>query len=134
MMKLGITAAAATMLLVTSVVAHAETLKIGFLTTLSGTMAVIGQHARDGFLLAVKQRGGRLGGLEAKVIVEDDALKPELALTQTRQFLEHDKVDFVVGMIASNILQAAVERCPLSANNGLRGSLFVSSRRRATVL
>jgi len=106
MMKAGITAVAAAMLLATSVVAQAEALKIGFLTTLSGTMAVIGQHARDGFLLAVKQHGGRLGGLEAKVTVEDDALKPELALTKTRQFLERDKVDFVVGMIASNILQA----------------------------
>jgi branched-chain amino acid transport system substrate-binding protein len=108
-MKIGIMAAAATMLVVTSVVARAESLKIGFLTTLSGSMAMIGQHARDGFLLAVKQRGGRLGGLEAKVIVEDDALKPDLALTRTRQFLERDKVDFVVGMIASNVLQAAFQ-------------------------
>jgi branched-chain amino acid transport system substrate-binding protein len=71
---------------------------------------VIGQHARDGFLLAVKQRGGRLGGLEAKVIVEDDALKPELALARTRQFLERDKVDFVVGMIASAATTASMRR------------------------
>ena len=109
MTKVHITAVAAIMLLATSVLAQAEDLKIGFLTTLSGTMAVIGQHARDGFLLAVKQHGGRLGGLDAKVIVEDDALKPELALTRTRQFLERDKVDFVVGMIASNILQAVFQ-------------------------
>jgi branched-chain amino acid transport system substrate-binding protein len=109
MMKRGITAAAAITLLLTSVVAKADGLKIGFLTTLSGSMAVIGQHARDGFLLAVKQRGGRLGGLEAKVVVEDDALKPDLALTRTRQFLERDKADFVVGMIASNVLQAVFQ-------------------------
>ncbi len=100
---------AVAMLLVTSVVARAEGLKIGFLTTLTGPMAVLGQHARDGFLLAVKQRSGRLGGHAAEVIVEDDALKPDLALSRTREFLERDKVDFVVGMIASNILQAVFQ-------------------------
>jgi branched-chain amino acid transport system substrate-binding protein len=101
MLKVAITAAAVTMLFATSVVAQDKTLKIGFLTTLSGPMAVIGQHARDGFLLAVKQRGGRLGGREVRIIVEDDALKPDLALKRARQFLERDRVDFVVGMITS---------------------------------
>jgi len=37
MMKVGITAMATTMLLLTSVVARAESLKVGFLTTLSGS-------------------------------------------------------------------------------------------------
>jgi branched-chain amino acid transport system substrate-binding protein len=105
-MKAGISAIAAAMLLASSVVAEAKTLKIGLLLSLTGPMGVIGQHARDGFLLSVKQRGGRLGGLETQVIVGDDALKPHLALTRTQQFLERDKVDFVVGMIASNVLQA----------------------------
>lgn len=105
-MKLGMTAAAAAMFLIASVPAQAATLKIGFLVTLSGPMASIGEHVRDGFLLAVKQRSGRLGDLDTEVIVEDDALKPDLAITRTQQFLERDKVDFVVGMVASNILQA----------------------------
>jgi branched-chain amino acid transport system substrate-binding protein len=109
MMKAGTTAVAAAMLLATSVVAQAETLKIGFLTTLSGPLAVLGQHSRDGFLLAVKQRGGKLGGVNAEVIVEDDALKPEQAFIRTQQFIERDKVDFAVGMITSNILQATFQ-------------------------
>lgn len=102
-------ALAAAMFFGSSVVAQAETLKIGFLTTLSGPLAAIGAHARDGFLLAVKQRGGELGGLKAEVIVEDDAVKPDQALIRTRQFLERDKVDFVVGMITSNVLQATFQ-------------------------
>jgi hypothetical protein len=89
--------------------AFAETLKIGFLTTLSGPMAPIGQHARDGFLLAVEQRGGKLGGLETEVIVQDDSLKPELAVGHAQKFIEGDQVHFVVGMIASNILQAVFQ-------------------------
>jgi branched-chain amino acid transport system substrate-binding protein len=105
-MKVGLAALVAAIFLGGSVAAEAETLKIGFLGTLSGPLAVIGEHSRDGFLLAVKQRGGRLGGADAKVIVEDDALKPDQALMRTRQFLERDEVDFVVGMINSNVLQA----------------------------
>ena len=106
MIRAGLVILAAATVLGGSVVAQAEALKIGFLTTLSGPLASIGGHARDGFLLAVKQRGGKLGGLDAEVIVEDDALKPERALLRTQQFLERDKVDFVVGMITSNVLQA----------------------------
>jgi branched-chain amino acid transport system substrate-binding protein len=109
MMKAGLAALVAAMSLGGSVVVQAETLKIGFLTTLSGPLAAIGQHARDGFLLAVKQHGGVLGGLKVEVIVEDDALKPERALIRTQQFLERDKVDFVVGMITSNVLQATFQ-------------------------
>ena len=52
--------------------AQAESLKIGFLATLSGPPAVLGQHMRDGFLLGVKQAGGKLGGLDTEVIVVDD--------------------------------------------------------------
>jgi branched-chain amino acid transport system substrate-binding protein len=106
MMKAGLAALAAAISLAGSAVAQAETLKIGYLATLSGPLAVLGEHSRDGFLLAVKQRGGKLGGVNAEVIVEDDALKPDVALLRTRQFLERDKVDFVVGMINSNTLQA----------------------------
>ena len=97
------------MLLATSVVAQAETLKIGFLTTLSGPLAALGKHSRDGFLLAVKQHGGKLGGVDAEVIVEDDAVKPDVALLKTQQFIERDKVDFVVGMLTSTVLQAAFQ-------------------------
>lgn len=105
-MKTTIVALAASMVLANPVMAQAEKLKIGFLATLSGPLAVIGENARDGFLLAVKQRGGRLGGLETEIIMEDAQLKPEIAVNRTQQFLQRDKVDFAVGMLNSNILQA----------------------------
>lgn len=89
--------------------AFAETLKIGFMASLTGPMGSISQHARDGFLLAVEQRGGKLGGLETEVIVEDDSLKPELAVSHAHKFIESDQVHFVVGMISSNILQAVFQ-------------------------
>lgn len=43
--------------------AHAEDpLKIGVLLTLSGPPAVLGEHARDGILLAEKALDGKIGG------------------------------------------------------------------------
>jgi branched-chain amino acid transport system substrate-binding protein len=83
-----------------------EKIKIGVIVTLSGPAAVLGQQARDGFALAVKDLGGKMGGREVEVVAVDDELKPDAAVTKVRGLLERDKVDFVVGPIFSNILQA----------------------------
>ncbi|MEI8146254.1 MAG: ABC transporter substrate-binding protein [Alphaproteobacteria bacterium] len=83
-----------------------EKLRIGLITTLSGPGAVLGQQSRDAFQLAVRNLGGRLGGVETEVIVVDDELKPDVAVTRVRGLIERDKVDFVVGPIFSNVLVA----------------------------
>lgn len=87
--------------------AHAqEKLKIGIMVTLSGPSAVLGGQVRDGFNLAVKTLGGKLGGVETEVIVVDDELKPDVSVTKVKGLLERDQVQFVVGPIFSNVLQA----------------------------
>ena len=86
--------------------AKAETLKIGLMGVLSGPQAVLGQQVNNGFMLAVKRAGGKLGGLETEVIVQDDELKPDVAIGKVKQLLERDKVQFVVGPTFSNILLA----------------------------
>jgi branched-chain amino acid transport system substrate-binding protein len=101
---LGLGAAFAT-LLATGTFAQ-ERVKVGVMVTLSGPSAVLGQHARDGFNLFVKQNGGRIGGLQADVSVTDDELKPDVAVTKVRGLIDRDQVDFVVGPIFSNVLQA----------------------------
>jgi branched-chain amino acid transport system substrate-binding protein len=83
-----------------------DKLKVGIIVTLSGPGAVLGQQARDGFLLALKARGGKLGGREVEVTVVDDELKPDVAVTRVKKLIESDKVDFVVGPIFSNVLGA----------------------------
>jgi branched-chain amino acid transport system substrate-binding protein len=83
-----------------------EKLKIGLIVTLSGPAAALGAQVRDGFTLAVKDLGGKMGGREVEVVVADDELKPDSAVTKVKGLLERDKVDFVVGPIFSNILQA----------------------------
>ena len=80
--------------------------KVGLVLTLSGSGAVLGQQARNGFELAVKDLGGKFGGKEVELIVVDDELKPDVAVTRVKGLLERDKVDFVVGPIFSNVLGA----------------------------
>jgi branched-chain amino acid transport system substrate-binding protein len=95
--------------LTTTVAAAQDKLKIGLITTLSGPPAVLGQQQRNGLQLAIKAGGGKLGGREVELIVQDDELKPDVAVSKARAFVERDKVDFVVGPIFSNILQAIMK-------------------------
>jgi branched-chain amino acid transport system substrate-binding protein len=97
---------AATVSLVAFSAQAQEKLKVGLLLTLSGPSAVLGQQARDGFQLAVKEMGGKLGGRDVEVVVTDDELKPDVAVTKVKGLLERDKVDFVVGPIFSNVAVA----------------------------
>ena len=83
-----------------------EKLKIGLVLTLSGPAAALGQQVRDGFNLAIKDLGGKMGGREVEIFVADDELKPDVAVSRVKGLLERDKVDFVVGPVFSNILQA----------------------------
>jgi branched-chain amino acid transport system substrate-binding protein len=86
-----------------------EKLKIGIVLSLSGPPAVLGKHALDGFKLALGAMGGKLGGREAELVVADDELKPDLAVTKAQALIDRDKVDFVVGPIFSNVLAAIMK-------------------------
>src|SRR6516225_8819747 len=108
MKRLVLLAAAAMSLAATGAQAQ-EKLKIGIIATLSGPPAVLGQQLRNGFNLAVKTLDGKLGGRDVEVIVADDELKPDLAVTKVKALVERDKVDFVVGPIFSNILAAIMK-------------------------
>ena len=91
-------------------VAHAdEPLKVGVIATLSGPAAVVGQQVRNGFALAVKTMGNKLGGLPVEVIVADDEGKPDVAVGKVKAFVDRDKVEFVVGPVFSNILGAIMK-------------------------
>ncbi len=85
-----------------------ETLKIGLIYTLSGPAAVLGEMARDGFLLAAEEIGD-FGGLPTEIIVVDDEQKPDIAANKARELVERDQVDIVAGPIFSNILGAIMK-------------------------
>jgi branched-chain amino acid transport system substrate-binding protein len=104
--SLRVAAGAAMLAFVANSAAAQEKLKIGLVLTLSGPAASLGAQVRDGFSLAIKDLGGKMAGREVELVVADDELKPDSAVTKVKGLLERDKVDFVVGPIFSNILQA----------------------------
>ncbi|ARN18784.1 ABC transporter substrate-binding protein [Piscinibacter gummiphilus] len=87
--------------------AHAaDAVKVGLLSTLSGPGSGLGIDIRDGFQLAVKHAGGKLGGLPAEVVVVDDQQNPEVARQSAERLVKRDKVDFMTGIVFSNLLLA----------------------------
>jgi branched-chain amino acid transport system substrate-binding protein len=93
------------LLATTFTAAHAnESVKVGFVSTLSGPAAGLGVDIRDGFQLGIRHLGGKLGGKPAEVIVADDQQKPEVGKQIAERFLKKDKVDFMTGIVFSNIL------------------------------
>jgi len=98
------TAAAATVL--TAFAQTTEPLKIGLLSTLSGPGAGLGVDIRDGFQLAVKLGGGKLGGRSAEVVIADDQASPDVGRQTADRLIKRDKVDFLTGIVFSNVMLA----------------------------
>jgi branched-chain amino acid transport system substrate-binding protein len=84
----------------------ADAVKVGVLSTLSGPGSGLGVDIRDGFQLAVKMNGGKLGGLPAEVIVADDQQSPDTARQTAERLIKRDRVDFLTGIVFSNIMLA----------------------------
>jgi branched-chain amino acid transport system substrate-binding protein len=99
-------AATAAFMLVAHAAAAQDKIRIGLIYTLSGAPSTLGQQSKNGFELALKSLGGKMGGKDVELFVADDELKPDVAIQKVRGMLERDRVDFVVGPIFSNILVA----------------------------
>jgi branched-chain amino acid transport system substrate-binding protein len=87
--------------------AQNKSVKIGFVSTFSGPVAVIGNDMRNAFELALDHMDRKMGGLPVEVIYEDDTLKPEVGKQKAEKLVENDKVDFVSGFIWSNVVYAS---------------------------
>lgn len=114
-------AAAALALALSSFAASAQTkpVEIGFIGTLSTPAGYIGEDERDAFMLAIKEGGGKLGGVPVNLRVEDDALKPANA-KQIADKMVQSGVRLFTGINFSNVM-AAVGPTVLNA-----GAFYVS--------
>jgi len=88
----------------------AQAASIGLMAPLSGPQAIVGQDQVDGFMLAVEQLGGKLGGQPTSILKEDDQLKPEVGQQIVRKLIDKDKVDAIVGLSFSNVLMGSLPR------------------------
>ena len=82
--------------------AGADELHIGFIAPMTGIFAQVGKDMVDGFQLYLTEHGNKLGGMDVKVIFEDDQAKPDLGVTKAKKLILSDKVDmFIGGVLAS---------------------------------
>jgi branched-chain amino acid transport system substrate-binding protein len=99
-----------------------EPLKIGFPLPLTGPFAAIAADQQRGAILAMEQinaRGGVLGR-KIEVLFRDDQLKPAVGAQRTKELIENEKVDFVVGGLAAHVQMAINEQTKKA------GKLFIS--------
>jgi len=84
--------------------AQADPVTIGMITTLSGGGAGLGVDVRDGFLLALEQSGNT----DIRLVVEDDAQRPETAVQIAERMIQSERADILTGIIWSNLAMAVV--------------------------
>jgi branched-chain amino acid transport system substrate-binding protein len=86
-------------------------IKLGALLPLSGPSAATGQDMKDGYELAVEQinEAGGINGAKVQVIYEDDKNDPATAVASWEKLVNSDKVEVMMGGLASTISLALVE-------------------------
>lgn len=87
-----------------------QPVKIGMITTLSGGGSALGIDVRDGFMLAVEEGEGTLGGVPVDVLVEDDARDVGRSIQVAQRMMQREQVEIFTGIIWSNLALAAVPR------------------------
>ncbi len=97
-------------------------IKVGIANDLSGPFAALGAEARDGFNLAIKQLGNKLGGQPAEFLQTDMGGNPDQAKQLVTRYIQRDKIDFFTGPIGSNVALAVgpalfAAKIPYLSNN-----------------
>jgi branched-chain amino acid transport system substrate-binding protein len=89
--------------------ALADSIKIGFVTTLTTPAAVIGNDMKNAVDLAIEHIGGKMGDLDVELIYEDDGFRPEVGRQKVDKLVKSDDVDIVAGFIWSHVLLASLK-------------------------
>ncbi len=87
-----------------------DTVKVGVYVDLSGGTSSFGKSTKNGIDLAVEEinKNGGVNGKKIELVVEDDQGRPEQAKTVVQKLISQDKVQVVLGEVAStNSLAAA---------------------------
>jgi branched-chain amino acid transport system substrate-binding protein len=101
------TAAAGAMLAAVSAQA-AEPIKVGVLTPLSGTYAVLGQQIKWGMDLATEEinAAGGIDGRAVELVYEDSEANPAAATAKAERLIQVENVDVITGTVSSGVTLA----------------------------
>ncbi len=89
-----------------------EPIRVGFPLPLTGPFSALANDLQRGATLAVEEvnaRGGVLGR-RMEVLFRDDQLKPAVGAQRTKELIENEKVQFVVGGLAAHVQMAINEQ------------------------
>ncbi len=99
--------AAAACALVFAAAAHAQSeppqaaLRLGFLTVHTGALAAGGRQMEEGIQLFLKERKSTIAGRRVEIFIADTGGNPAGARTKVQELVEHDKVDVIIGPLAT---------------------------------
>jgi branched-chain amino acid transport system substrate-binding protein len=85
-----------------------QKIKIGFISTFSGPQGVMGEFMKESVELALDHLGRKVGGLDVEMLYGDDQVKPDVGVQVAEEMLKKHQVDFVSGIIWSNVMMAVV--------------------------
>ena len=78
-----------------------ESIRVGFLTILTGPLASPGKEMQNGIELFLQQNGGALAGRRVELTVLDSGGQPAGTLAKARELVEQRKVHVVIGPLAA---------------------------------
>ncbi len=87
----------------------AGTVKVGFISPVTGFVEALGTDMRRGWELYWEQNGADAGGVTVETVYEDDAGDPDVALTKARRLVEEEGVQMVAGPILANTAYAVAD-------------------------
>ncbi|HEX9395405.1 MAG TPA: ABC transporter substrate-binding protein [Burkholderiales bacterium] len=100
--------AIAVALAISAPAAAQQKVKIGFISTFSGPQGVMGQYMKESVELALDHLGRKMGGMEVEMFYGDDQFKTDAGVQVAEEMLKKNQVDFVSGIIWSNVMMAVV--------------------------
>jgi branched-chain amino acid transport system substrate-binding protein len=68
----------------------------------------MGQFMKESVEIALQHLNGKVGGLETEMFYGDDQVKPDVGVQVAEEMLKKNQVDFVSGIIWSNVMLAVV--------------------------
>ncbi|PYM19807.1 MAG: ABC transporter substrate-binding protein [Candidatus Rokuibacteriota bacterium] len=83
--------------------AQAPSIKVGFITDLTGVAAQAAKDMVNGLTMYLDEIGYQMAGRKVELIVEDSQGRPDVALSKLRKVVEHDRVHLVAGVLFGHL-------------------------------
>src|SRR6185503_1953521 len=83
--------------------AAAETIRVGFMSPLTGIFAQAGKDMLDGLKMALEQVNYQAGGRKIELIEADTEGNSATAIAKYRKLVDHDKIHVMTGVLLVNV-------------------------------